>query len=444
MDCPAERFDAVLDDPLREGPAVAHHLLQGANYFSIGPNPLVFWLEYDPARIESELDLAKSARVNSLRVWVSHEAYLVRGERVLDDLDHFLRTACERGIVLLLVLTDFAFGWNGKGAVERWSGTPGVFLMGDVSRHPQYFRFLDGVLERVGRFPPYLVMFDVANEPFSNPWLWNDPATGAPSLSAAARGNIVTFLIGVFERIRTQLPANERTVGQSIQGVIGQPDFLEQFPLTFQSFHGGYDDAVAIRDLAASAVAKSPLPVVLTETCADPALLPAAVRVAREFDVGFMFWGLMKGYNEWNSWTGLFHRDGAVTSKEGVAALLGKPADDFEERPHSRSTFPVLDVPAQLHVALKRLARSRPVDRDNVDEMRSLPWELLHWGYFLEDNRAAHLALGELHLDIEKAYEEGQVERAHRLIGTFVEKAARSIHPRRPGAPVGTIPHSLP
>ncbi len=442
MDCPIERFDAVDHDPARGGPSIAHARLRGANWFSVGPNPLVFWLEYDRERIENELDLARSAHLNSLRVWLSHEAFLVRGERTLADLDHLLGAACARGVVLLLVLTDFAFGWNGKGAVERWSGTPGVFLMADPTRHGAYLRFLDAVLERVAAFPPYLVMFDVANEPLSNPWNEADGVTTVPSLSDDGRAAVVTFLVAVFERITTAMPRHERTVGQSVQGIIGRPGFLDRFPLTFQSFHGGYRSAKELRELAETASRVSPLPVVLTETCASPALLPHAVRVAREFRVGFMFWGLMKGFNEWNTWTGLFHPDGAVTSKDGVAALIGGPADRFVERPHDDSDFPALVFDEQIDLAFRRLVASLPVTRDNVDEVRSLPWELLFWGTFADD-RATHLELIELHAGIEDASAAGDVEEAHRRVAAFLELAARAPRPRRPGGGPGPIPRSV-
>ncbi len=439
MDCPGNEFSVLKSDGAG-GFTVDHARIRGANYFSIGTNPLVFWTMYEAARIEQELDVAVSVGLNSLRVWLSYEAYLLAPALHLSRIDHFLAACCERRIVLLVVTADFAFGWNGTGAVESWSGTPGVRLMADPDRHAEFLAYIDQAFARFDEFPNHLVMIDLVNEPGSNPWL-PKPTHDAPSLAPPFREAIVQFLLSLFERVRALAPTRELTVGQGITGAFMDPRFLAAYPLTFQSLHGGYNDVDALRDLMEVA-SSAPVPSVLTETAASPDLIPYAVRFSEELGVGFMFWGLLKGFNEWNSWTGLFHHDGTVTSATAAESLSGVTSGRFVEKPHSSMAFESFDPPVQIGKTFDRLLSSFPVTAANVDEMWSFPWHLLFWGEYKKPRAPqipTHQALLALHVQIQMAFVAKDDRTAYALVEEMVTVAATM--PRgRPGLDLpGTI-----
>lgn len=425
MDCPGNEFSVLRSDGAG-GFAVDHARIRGANYFSNGTNPLVFWTTYDAERIERDLDRARDVGVNAIRVWLSYEAYLLAPTQHLSRIDHLLAACCERRIVLLVVTADFAFGWNGTGAVESWSGTPGVRLMSDPTRHAAFFAYLDQAFGRFDAFPDYLVMIDLVNEPGSNPWL-PKREHDAPSLAPPFRDAIVQFLLSLFERVRPLAPTRELTVGQGITGAFMDPRFLASYPLTFQSLHGGYNDVDALRELMETA-ASGPIPGVLTETAASPDVIPYAVKFAEELGVGFMFWGLVKGFNEWNSWTGLFHDDGAVTSAAAAEALSGTTSGRFVEEPHAAMAYAPFDPPAQIVKAFDRLRASFPVTAENVDEMWSFPWQLLFWGQFKKSRSqlAQHQALLRLHAQIQAAFLAEDDATAFALVEEMVTVAAET------------------
>jgi hypothetical protein len=423
MNCDPASFPAVRFDADKGKYVVDHAALRGANYFSIGANPRVFWRDFDLARIGGELDLAKAAGVNSLRVWLSYESYSVDPLIYLSQLDQFLAAACSRGIVLLVVVTDFCFGWNGTQAFERWAGTPGIFFMGSLGNHAPYLAHVDAVLLIVQQYPTYLVMFDLSNEPTSNPWTRKDPLGGViPAVSAPVAGGVVAFLIAVLTRLFERASEHEITIGEGLQALFSSSQFLRSYPFTFQSLHGGYNDAETIREMMAGGVASSKVPVVLTETAADPDVIPYAVRYADEYRVGFMFWGLMKGFNQWNSWTGLLFPDARTTSLAAIEALTGAPPDGWIEAPQVPPGFEVMNEKAQIRLALERLAGFPVVDASNADETRTLPWELLFWGFFLEMPRVHQDLLG-LHLEIEAANAAGDTALAYQQIKAMVDLA---------------------
>ncbi len=419
--CDPTRFSAVVFDPGLQAWRIYHPALRGANWFGLGANPLVFWKAYQTQRVEQQLDYAKNAHINSLRVFLSYDAYTLDPPGYLAKFNHLLSACCDRGIVLLVTLMDFCFGWNGPHAEERWSGSPGVFFMERLSLAP-FLAYIDAILAAADQHEPWLVMYDLANEPSSNPWSWKDPlGSGVPALTAPV--NILVFLNTVLSKLFADASAHEITIGEGMTAAFSSPDFLAQYPFTFQSVHGGYEDPLEISNLMQTISQTSLRPVVLTETAAAPAVIPDAVIAGGQFLCGFMFWGMMKGFNQWNTWTGLFYADGSVTNVAAWEALHGGGPPPH----HGTQPIPFMNEKQQIRKALKRMHDVGTVTAENADEMRSLPWELLFWGVF-KDQPAVHNNLLGIHQQVMAAYAGGNIPAAHVAIQQFVTVAHASAH----------------
>ncbi|WP_458189703.1 glycoside hydrolase [Haladaptatus sp. NG-WS-4] len=69
-------------------------------------NRYQMWRDYDPAIIERDLGYAASINLNAIRTWLSYEYWLENEERHRAALEHFLDTADQHGIRVLLGLFD--------------------------------------------------------------------------------------------------------------------------------------------------------------------------------------------------------------------------------------------------------------------------------------------------------------------------------------------------
>ena len=75
-----------------------------------------FWLQYDPAVTERDLDYAKRLQLNQVRVFVPYAAWEKDKEGLRKNLLHFVRAAHERGIGVMPTM-QYKFGeWKDKAA----------------------------------------------------------------------------------------------------------------------------------------------------------------------------------------------------------------------------------------------------------------------------------------------------------------------------------------
>lgn len=419
MDCQPSDFPALKPHPSGGTWKVDHARLRGANYFSLSPNPLHFWRTYDRLRVEAELAAARRIGINSLRVFLSYEAFRIPGANYLENLEHLLSTCCQRGLVALVVVVDFAFGWNGKGAVERWSGTPGIFFMADPDRVRTFEDYLAAVAVVIQKFPDWLVMLDLANEPSSNPWWKPDPlGIGVKPLPPAAVAQIGAFMIAILKRLTVLMPGRELTVGEGLGLNFSDPDFLHQYHFSFQSVHGGYTLPQDLAFAFQQAAPNSLVPVVVTETAAAPALIPLAVQLATQTQRGFMFWALMKGFHQWNSFSGLLNPVTSstlgVTNLAAVVALNGSLPPDVVEQPVPPGFVTCVEK-LQVKKAVRRLLNLPALTREDFDEARSLTWELTFWNFFAP-MPAIQDKLVEYAVAIEQALKGPQTHQAYDLV----------------------------
>src|SRR5450631_323832 len=75
-----------------------------------------FWLQYNPAVTERDLDYAKRLQLNQVRVFVPYAAWERNKEGLRKNLLHFVRAAHERGMGVMPTM-QYTFGeWKDRAA----------------------------------------------------------------------------------------------------------------------------------------------------------------------------------------------------------------------------------------------------------------------------------------------------------------------------------------
>ena len=81
--------------------------VRGTNYIpSYAPDATVAWMEFDAEQIAFELTLARSAGFNSVRAWLSSEAYFANPAEFLRNFDQFLQLCRKTSLTAMPILFD--------------------------------------------------------------------------------------------------------------------------------------------------------------------------------------------------------------------------------------------------------------------------------------------------------------------------------------------------
>lgn len=76
--------------------------INGTIYIPAKPyNAYQMWKEYEPEVIERDLEYARSIQINALRIWFSYEYWLEDRNGIEKAYEHFLKTAAEKGMLVL-------------------------------------------------------------------------------------------------------------------------------------------------------------------------------------------------------------------------------------------------------------------------------------------------------------------------------------------------------
>ncbi len=124
-------------------------LIRGFNYtpaHAVSPRHHIgWWINYDSAAIEFDLNLAKSLNLNQVRVFVPYALYTEDKEGLPAKLRHFVRECYKRGIGVMPVV----------GSVP-W--------IRDTTLRPQGREWVQFLVKAISN-EPGLKMWDVMNEP---------------------------------------------------------------------------------------------------------------------------------------------------------------------------------------------------------------------------------------------------------------------------------------
>jgi hypothetical protein len=267
--------------------------IRGANYFPAGARTSAdFWLRYNPAETERDLDYARRLNLNQIRVFVSYEAWTADKPAFRGNLVHLMRAAHKRGLGVMPVV-----------------GTTKEMIENDSAR-PLAREWAADLIRTIGK-EPGLAFWDVSNEP---DW----PPT--PETRVRRRFELARYLAGVFHELDKNTPV---TIGcafvPSMEELAAAVDVL--------SFHDYMQNRAVIRANIARAKAfatKVGKPVFNTEIGCVGRANPYDVTLEEHMNagVGWYIWELMITAR-WGTVHGVFYPDGTVRDPSVPAAMLG-------------------------------------------------------------------------------------------------------------------------
>ncbi len=252
-----------------------------------------FWLQYNPAVTERDLEYAKRLQLNQVRVFVPYAAWERNKEGLRKNLLHFVRAAHERGIGVMPTM-QYKFGeWRDKAA---W---------------PNSREFVADLVATIGK-EPGLAIWDVENEP--------ECCSLPPTPDNRLHMEHAIYMAKVFHELDPVTPV---TIGATFaENMIAMADAVDVL-----SFHNYSPTRAQIRASIAEAkqyAEKTGKPLINSEIGCIARANPYDVTLQEHMQahVGWYIWELMITGN-WGTVHGVFYPDGTVRDPSIVAALLG-------------------------------------------------------------------------------------------------------------------------
>jgi hypothetical protein len=250
------------------------------------------WVRYDSARIEFELDLAKSLNLNQVRVFVPYQAFTEDKEALPGKLRHFVRECHKRNIGVMPVL----------------QGGPWVRDTSLRSQAKEFAQFLVNAISA----EPGLAFWDVMNEPDYPP---------APRERVERNFENCKFMTKTFHELDPETPV---TIGMAfVDGMIEMADYVDVL-----QFHDYLQTREQIRNSITRAkefAAKVNKPLINGEIGCIARANPYDITLQEHMNakVGWYIWELMIVRQGWGTVHGVFYEDGSVRDPSIAAAVMG-------------------------------------------------------------------------------------------------------------------------
>jgi hypothetical protein len=271
-------------------------LIRGFNYTPanvVAPRHHIdCWVKYDSARIEFDLDLAKSLNLNQVRVFVPYAAYKEDKDGLPAKLKDFVRECYKRGIGVMPVV---GYGPWLRDTTQR-----------DLAR--EWIQFLINTLSD----EPGLAFWDVMNEP---DW----PTT--PRERVLRNFETSKFLANTFHELDPNTPV---TIGMAfVDGMIELADYVDilQFHDYMQTREQTRNNILRAKEFAA----KVNKPLINGEIGCIARANPYDITLQEHMNakVGWYIWELMIVRKGWGTVHGVFYEDGSVRDPSIPAAIMG-------------------------------------------------------------------------------------------------------------------------
>lgn len=252
-----------------------------------------FWLQYNPAVTERDLDYAKRLQLNQVRVFIPYAAWEKDKEGLRKNLLHFVRAAHARGMGVMPTM-QYKFGeWKDKAA---W---------------PKARPFVGDLVATIGK-EPGLEIWDVENEP--------ECCKLPPTPDNRLRMEHAMYMAKVFHELDAVTPV---TIGATLaENMIAMGDAVDV--LSFHNYSSTRAQIRASIETAKNYAAKVGKPLVNSEIGCVARANPYDVTLQEHMQahVGWYIWELMITGN-WGTVHGVFYPDGTVRDPSIMAALLG-------------------------------------------------------------------------------------------------------------------------
>ncbi len=271
--------------------------IRGANYRGAGAtNTTEYWIHYNPAETERDLNYADRLKLNQLRVFVNDASWVADKAAFRRNLIDLARASNRHHIGLMITVGDTQSFIGKDGAVNR----------------RQIRGFVSALVAAIGN-EPALAFWDASNEPDYN-------AAGIPAGREQKRIEIARLIAATLHELDKKTPV---TIGvayeRNMETLADAVDVL--------SFHDYLPTRAAIsNDIVHAKVfaAKSGKQVMDTETGCIARANPYDVTLEEHMNahVGWYIWELMIT-KRWGDVHGVFYTDGTVRDPAIPAAMFG-------------------------------------------------------------------------------------------------------------------------
>lgn len=275
-------------------PLSSYAWIKGVNY----------GMRQDEATTLRDLGYAKRLGINSVRVWLSYEAYEREGEAYIQRMKRFVQTCHGQEVSVMPIL------FNGNGL------DPAI-LEADFA--PRGERFAAAVVAAL-RDEPGLLMYDIMNEPPCNDLILHAPSEEEKQ---ARYAKIWAFVRHYCAYVKELDPVNAITVGNWLAvDIESSADLVDV--ISYHDYSPTLKGVRAMAELALSAGAKYGKPVINNETCCIARANPydQVIQTLNEYGIPWYVFNLMiEGY--WSDVHGIFYPDGTVRDPAIAAAIVG-------------------------------------------------------------------------------------------------------------------------
>jgi hypothetical protein len=276
-----------------EKPLKDYSFIRGVNYGMMG----------DQAILERDLGYAKRINLNSTRIWLSYQGYEKDPKGYIERVRNYIRTSKNMGFSTMPIL------WNGNN-LNPDTLKPEFRARGDA--------YVKAIVEAL-KDEPGLLMWDVMNEPFTNPYI--EKAEGAEKQQRETE--ITAFLRYYVPFVKKVDPVNATTIGfnysyqlEPTADLVDVLSFHEYTPLR-STIEASYRTA---EDFSK----KFGKPMLNTETACIARSNPydVVLQISEEHHTGWYLFNLIiQGY--WGEVHGLFYPDGTIRDPAIIAAVMG-------------------------------------------------------------------------------------------------------------------------
>jgi hypothetical protein len=276
-----------------EKPLKDYSFIRGVNYGMQG----------EQAILERDLGYAKRLNLNSTRIWLGYQGYERNPEAYISRLRNYIRTSHRLGFSTMPIL------WNGNN-LNPDTLKPEFRPRGDA--------YVKAIVEAV-KDEPGLLMWDIMNEPLTNPYYGRASAEEKSQREA----EITEFLRYYISFVKKLDPVNATTVGyeKSIQ-LLPTADLVDVISFhEYTQLRSTMEESYRIAEEASRKFGK---PMLNTETACIARANPYDVilEISEKHKTGWYLFNLMiQGY--WGEVHGLFYPDGTIRDPAIIAAVMG-------------------------------------------------------------------------------------------------------------------------
>ncbi len=276
-----------------EKPLEDYSFIRGVNHGMYG----------DPAVWERDLGYAKRLNLNSTRIWLSYRRYESDPSAYIDRLRNYIRTSHRLGFSTMPIL------WNGNG-LDPETLKPEFRERGDA--------YVKAIVD-AGKDEPGLLMWDIMNEPLTNPYY----GRASDEEKARREAEVTEFIRYYISYVKKLDRVNATTVGYEKSSQLEPTADLVDV-LSFHEYtqlRSTIEGAYATAEEFSRRFGK---PILNTETACIARANPYDVllEISEKHHTGWYVFNLMiQGY--WGEVHGLFYPDGTIRDPAIIAAIMG-------------------------------------------------------------------------------------------------------------------------